>query len=121
MKRSIIQDMTHMKILNPADYIVMEIDAADTARFEAFLDRNFLNWRDKRIERYTGISRAWYVHNSEAIRHALFRKDYVELYDEFEDPNDWDIDEGPEIIHMKNRICDINGDQAPVALWGEGT
>jgi len=109
-----------MKVLNPDEFVTMEIDSAATLKFEEFLDRNFPRWRGTQIGHYKGIRRAWILAEitDRPIRHAIYRRDYVELYDEFDDPNQWADDVGPLIIHMRRRVCDIEGNADSVAVWG---
>ena len=92
-----------MKILDPSEHTPMTIDAEGTRKFEAFLDRNFSSWRESEFhkEKNAGtISRNWYVGIDDIERTALYRGQYVEVYDAF-----FDMDEKDEVqIHYpKNR------------------
>lgn len=108
-----------MKTLKPDDYVTMEIDAAGAAKLEAFLDRNFPEWRANQLMRDKNagtIRRKWYLGIDGIERNALYRKSYVEIYDEV-----IDLDESGEatIEYPKNILCDIEGDRTPVAVWGK--
>lgn len=99
------------------EYVTLVIDGPQTTRFEAFLDRNFPGWRGREILKAKNaetIRRKWYVGIDDVERNALFRRQYVEIYDEF-----IDLDEsGEAVIHYpKNILCDIDGDLTPVAVW----
>jgi hypothetical protein len=102
-----------MKVLDSSEYIVMTISDAETRRFEAFLDRNFSHWRDSIDESYTGVARGWYLPLADtALSHAIYRKVFVELFDEFED-----TEERYGFVNLNGRICDIDGDLTPAAIW----
>lgn len=103
-----------MKILNSAEFITMEIDADGTRRFEAFLDRNFPSWRKCEMFKAKNagtIQRKWQVGIDDLERIALYRRDYVEIYDACFDDE--------EIHYPKNLICDIDGDATSVAVWAK--
>lgn len=107
-----------MKVLNPDDYVVMEIDGEGTEKFEAFLDRNFPTWREKEIFRSKNggtIRRKWSIGIDGVERNAIYRKCYVEVYDEHIDLDD---SGDATIEYLKNTICDIAGDRTSVAVWG---
>ncbi len=108
-----------MKLLNPNDYVTMEIDGEGTRRLEAFLDRTYPNWRERELhkKKYDGtIRRKWSIGNDGIERNAIYRKCYVEIYDEH-----IDLDElgDATIERLKSMLCDIDGDRTRVAAWGE--
>ena len=108
-----------MKVLNPNDYVTMEIDGEGTRRFEAFLDRNFPNWREREMfKRNNGgtIRRKWSIGIDGVERNAIYRNSYVEIYDEHIDLDESGV---ATIEYPKNMLCDIAGDRTTVAVWGE--
>jgi hypothetical protein len=99
------------------EFITMEIDEQETLRFEAFLDRNFPGWRQREMfvqKNAKTITRKWSVGLDDIERTALYRKQYVEIYDTF-----FDLDDSGDVVieYPKNLLCDINGDLTPVAIW----
>lgn len=108
-----------MFVLNPREFVVQQISEEETLLFEAFLDRNFPGWRDREIlkQKNAGtVEREWLVGVDEIERHALFRKRYVEVFDDFMDLDDNDRE--ARIHFLKQILCDIDGDLTPVATWG---
>lgn len=108
-----------MKVLNPKNYITMSISESETHRFEAFLDRNFPDWRNREVLKAKNagtISRRWLIGVDDIERRAIYRTQYVEVFDEY-----IDLDESgeAEIFYPMNIICDIDGDLTPVAVWAE--
>jgi hypothetical protein len=109
-----------MKILDPAEHTPMTIDDEGTQKFEGFLDRNYSGWRDNEClkEKNAGtIQRDWMVGTDDMERVALFRGQYVEIYDQCFDRNEADND--VDILYGKHLLCDIDGDLTPVAVWGK--
>jgi len=107
-----------MKTLDPSQFVTMTIEEADTTRFEAFLDRNYRGWREREFHKAKNagtIRRQWYVGVDDIERNALFRKEYVEVRDQF---IDLDAKDEARIHGPKNIICDIDGDLTPAAKWG---
>jgi hypothetical protein len=95
----------------------MEISKEETARFERFLDRSFPGWRDREVSRATdagSVTREWLVGVDEIIRQAIYRRQIVEVYDDF---IGWDESVEAVIHFMKNIICDIDGDLTHAATW----
>jgi len=109
-----------MKVLNPAQFTPMTIDGEGTELFEAFLDRNYPDWREREIFRpkYGGtIQRCWLaIGNDDVERVAFYRDGFVEVCDRCIGLDD---DEEGEIHWLKSMICDIDGDRTPVAVWGQ--
>lgn len=108
-----------MKLLDPSENTPLTIEPHDTTQFEGFLDRNFPGWRDREIfkSKFAGTIRRKWVDGHDGIeRNAVFRNDFVEIYDEF-----IEIDERADdaLIHpLKRKLCAIDGDLTPVAQWG---
>lgn len=113
---------TTLRVLDPGEYVVHEIDEAETVRFEAFLDRNYSGWRDReafKAKNAGTIQRGWRIGHDGVERSAFYRKQYVEISDEYYYDNDdeGDVDMTTE-ESLAHRICDIDGDSTPVAIWG---
>lgn len=108
-----------MKVLNPAMHSPKTIDLVGTMRFEAFLDRNFPDWRGREFNRPKNagtLQRCWMIAGNDDIeRVAVFRGEYVEIIDRYSDYHL--CDNGMEYL-LKHAICHINGDRSPVAKWG---
>ena len=108
-----------MQVLNPDNFVTTEISEAETTIFEAFLDRSFPDWRQREMftkKNTSGIRRKWLIGHDGIERNALYRKQYVEIYDEYYHDDDC---ENVESETLKHRICNIDGDLTPVAVWGE--
>ena len=114
-----------MKWLTAERHIVTSMSATERKRFEAFLDRNFPSWRGFLV-RNDGISCMWRLNVEGGIRRAIYRVDFVELYDEFDRPQrpetrpDGTVaDDDPAFspVQVEERICDIDGDLTPVGRW----
>lgn len=106
-----------MKILDSREFVTMAIDEQETIRFEAFLDRNCPGWREREMfkkKNAGSIKREWRVGVDDVERSAIYRKQYVELCDTTIEADDI---EDPMFHFMKQRICDIDGDLTPVAVW----
>lgn len=107
-----------MKILDPNEFVTLEIDDDGTRFFEAFLDRNFHGWRDHQchIAKNAGtILRQWQLRVDDIMRTALYRKKYVEIDDYV---ITLDESDNAKIHNLKRIICDIDGDASEVAVWG---
>ena len=108
-----------MKQLVASQYVTLSIDEAETNRFESFLDRNFSDWRTRQMfaaKNANTIKRRWAVGIDDVERCAIYRIDYVEIYDEH---YDLDGDDEATFNLLKHLICDINGDLTPVAVWAK--
>lgn len=105
-------------VLDSNSYIFDELDENGAVRFDAFLDRNYPNWREQAgsDREATGIHRRWALDIDDIERNAIYRGEYVEIYDEYFESN-----RGEDVlIHTpQHRICAIDGDTTPVAVWGK--
>jgi hypothetical protein len=106
-----------MIVLDPANFVTITITDDESRRFEDFLDRNFPGWRDREIMKLKcagTIRRKWDDGHDGIERNAVFRKQYVEIYDEF---IDLDQTDEADIHYLKTKLCAIDGDLTPVAIW----
>lgn len=106
-----------MRVLNSKEFVTLQIDECDTKKFEAFLDRNFPGWRSREPTSNSDelpICRSWMVGVDDIERSVFFRKQYVEVFDEFVDGADDFM-----VHYPKHLICDIDGDLTAVAVWKE--
>jgi hypothetical protein len=106
-----------MQILDPSKHALTSIDAEGTRKFEAFLDRNFPQWREQNCHDTTAgtVRRAFVAGVDDVERVAVYRGDFVEIYDQCFDKND--VTGEIEMLPGKNWICAIDGDLTAVAVW----
>lgn len=107
-----------MKHLNPDDYEDVAIDAAGRRKYEAFLDRNFPDWRRRNPAWYgDGICCEWSLGVDGMERTAMYAVDYVEVFDHEER---YDHKQRALVTtYTRQIICDIKGDLTSVAEWSK--